>query len=180
MPDFDYQPYYCEENVWRLCRRAPQGDASLYAVFISNALGAVPLWSQRAAQSAGKPVFWDYHVVAVSRDGGEARTWDLDSRLSVPVGFERWWAQTFPLMEALRRELQPRFRLLPAEEFLETFSSDRSHMLDDDGAWRHPPPPWERIYDAEEGMNLREFTEMSDERRGSLFDPAAFREYFLR
>lgn len=32
------------------------------------------------------------------------------------------------------------FRVIPAEEFLQTFASDRSHMLTPEGHWMSPPP----------------------------------------
>lgn len=32
------------------------------------------------------------------------------------------------------------FRVIPAEEFLQTFASDRSHMLTPEGQWMSPPP----------------------------------------
>lgn len=37
------------------------------------------------------------------------------------------------------------FRVIPAEEFLQTFASDRSHMLTPDGHWMAPPPTYPPI-----------------------------------
>lgn len=37
------------------------------------------------------------------------------------------------------------FRVIPAESYLETFSSDRRHMRRPDGSWIKPPPQYEPI-----------------------------------
>lgn len=37
------------------------------------------------------------------------------------------------------------FRVIPAAEFLQTFASDRSHMLTKDGQWMSPPPVYPPI-----------------------------------
>src|SRR5436305_10265548 len=37
------------------------------------------------------------------------------------------------------------FRLIPGDEFLLKFSSDRRHMRNDQGDWLSPPPPWDII-----------------------------------
>ena len=34
------------------------------------------------------------------------------------------------------------FRVIPANVFLDTFASDRSHMLDAEGKWLKPPPSY--------------------------------------
>ena len=65
------------------------------------------------------------------------------------------------------------YRVIPAAEFLATFSSDRRHMLGEDGEYISPPPLWpiiqnggdfldlhELIIDCEN--NLQEFIEMND------------------
>lgn len=179
MSVYAYQPYYCEENVWKFCRRAPQGEGALFAVVISNERGACPLWYQRAADSATAPIFWDYHVVAVSHSDEGSRVWDFDSRLSTPVDFETWWNRTFPGLAVLSEEFLPKFRVVPAAEFLEVFSSDRSHMQKSDGSFIHAPPEWEPIFDASRGMNLGRFVDMEDEFCGELLEAEQFRERFL-
>ncbi len=35
-----------------------------------------------------------------------------------------------------------KFRVIPAEVFLATFASDRSHMKNEDGSWMQPPPSY--------------------------------------
>jgi hypothetical protein len=40
------------------------------------------------------------------------------------------------------RDIFRQFRVIPADEFLSTFASDRSHMLDEDGKWLKTPPSY--------------------------------------
>lgn len=88
-------PCYCEENVWRLAfrklsqRRQPRPDAStevgqaydtaLYAVFVSNPKGCVPMFQQQASTHRERPVFWDYHVILLQETKG------TDTKESRPV-----------------------------------------------------------------------------------------------
>ena len=37
------------------------------------------------------------------------------------------------------------YRLIPGDEFLLKFNSDRRHMRNDQGDWLSPPPPWDII-----------------------------------
>ncbi|VDM65005.1 unnamed protein product, partial [Strongylus vulgaris] len=43
------------------------------------------------------------------------------------------------------------FRLILCDDFLNNFSSDRSHMIAEDGSWMAPPPSWDKI--CREGLN---------------------------
>jgi len=43
------------------------------------------------------------------------------------------------------------FRVVPSDLYLSTFASDRSHMLNADGSWLHPPPTYPCISTA--GIN---------------------------
>ena len=56
----DYASCYCEENVWKLCRRLQEEEdhhlQSASAVFISNSGRSVPLWSQKSGRGAEKVV----------------------------------------------------------------------------------------------------------------------------
>lgn len=171
----DYQAFYCEENIVRLLlARAERPEEPWWALFIANAAGACPMWSQRAAQPPGAAVVWDYHVVAAQGPVPGAQIWDLDSTLGCPVPFERWFAATFPPLASLLHglppmpdyptRLHPRFRLVPREELLSTFGSDRGHMREvTTGAWLQPPPPWEPLLlNSGQETNLVRFLDMSD------------------
>lgn len=174
MSDFPYQPFYCEENVWHLCQSAPFDGGEVYVVVISNEQGACPLWNQRACQSPSRPIFWDYHVVAVETGGDEDRVWDLDSRLGCPAAFDIWWQGTFPSLEGFPAEFRPRFRVIDAEDYLRGFSSDRSHMEDGEGGYKKPPPSWEPIQQADVAMNLDRLLDTDDEFLGTWMSDEQF------
>ncbi|EJD05951.1 uncharacterized protein FOMMEDRAFT_26741 [Fomitiporia mediterranea MF3/22] len=172
-----YTANWCEENIYMLAKRFLEDESvravwSIYAIFISNRTRSVALWSQKLREDV---VVWDYHVilaleshdderrrpeVAFSGEPGPPRpssTWiyDLDSRLEMPCKWEDYIASTFPYASIQAAEAgwsipetyQSLFRIVAAEEFLESFASDRSHMLgpeseSDDGPPRyHSPEP---------------------------------------
>ncbi|EDV29694.1 uncharacterized protein TRIADDRAFT_52358 [Trichoplax adhaerens] len=58
----DYTPYYCEENVWKLCERIQQSSKAViqefYAVFISNDNKTVALWKQQASDKENGLIVW--------------------------------------------------------------------------------------------------------------------------
>eukprot|EP00276_Gloeochaete_wittrockiana_P010353 CAMPEP_0184652294 /NCGR_PEP_ID=MMETSP0308-20130426/9993_1 /TAXON_ID=38269 /ORGANISM="Gloeochaete witrockiana, Strain SAG 46.84" /LENGTH=190 /DNA_ID=CAMNT_0027087093 /DNA_START=148 /DNA_END=720 /DNA_ORIENTATION=- len=153
-----YTASFCEENVWHLCRwRFGESDLkNLYVIFISNYQKAVPVWVQRAS-SPKKPVFWDYHVIAVHEQRpNESLVYDLDTRLDFPVSFETY------VTVAIRPDVpyDRQFRVVPALEYLAHFSSDRSHMMKD-GKWLSPPPPSPCIVVPGCTSNLNEYIDMS-------------------
>ncbi len=177
MADYRYQPYYCEENIWHLCRHRAEevGDeVERYAMLISNASKTCALWSQRASPQLGEPVVWDYHVVMLEYDDETPHVWDLDTRLDVPVEAATWIDHTFPIRERTPDRLTPRIRLLEASVYLEAFSSDRSHMRDEAGEWRQAPPDWELIYESNRGMNLPAWLDMQRESPGTVLDLETF------
>ena len=133
------------------------------AVFVSNADRAAAIWAQRAGDPAqGGVVVWDYHVIAVRwpRAGAPAEVWDLDTTVRpfpCAAGAYAREALHVPRLERLRR----RYRVVPADEFLATFASDRSHMLTvaEDGTreWQSPPPPRPPIRTETCANNLESF-----------------------
>ena len=52
------------------------------------------------------------------------------------------------------------FRVIPAEQYLTTFASDRTHMIKD-GKWLKPPPNYPAIFTALSQNNLNDFISMS-------------------
>lgn len=162
--DHRYHAFYCEENVWHLCQAPALAAQARRVVFVSNAQRACPLWLQRAAPSAHQPVVWDYHVVLVARPHPEARwrVWDLDTLLPFPCDLDDWLRASFAPPGAIPDRYAPRFRVLDAQRYLDTFASDRSHMRRDDGAWTVAPPPWPCIQTAAASMNLMRFVDTQD------------------
>lgn len=53
--------------------------------------------------------------------------------------------QTFVATDPALAHYRPLLRIVPARIFLATFSSDRSHMLDMQGKYIKPVPPWPAI-----------------------------------
>lgn len=159
-------PYWCEENAWHLCAE-PRIGAGALVVVIGNPWRTVALWHQRAASRPDAPVVWDYHVVVVSRD---ARVWDLDTRLEFPIVLDVYLGKTFRMGVAAR--LQPRFRAIDAADYRSRFASDRRHMLDADGDWQRPPPPWPAIG---EGHVLDALLDADDDAFGPWLDDRALR-----
>lgn len=156
-----HQPYYCEENVWWLAQEASLASLAREVVIITNASRAVVMLHQRAAPAPGAPIGWDYHVVLATRDdAGAAEVHDLDCVLGSRLPARRWLDASFALADRLPRSYLPRFRVVPAEEYVATFCSDRSHMRDRRGRLRRPPPPWPCIGAGE--PNLERFLDLDD------------------
>jgi protein N-terminal glutamine amidohydrolase len=179
-----YCAYFCEENVWHLCRDdsvasegRPVPIADRRVVFISNEVRSVPMLRQRAG--VGGLVQWDYHVVLLARASQGWSVWDLDSTLGMPVAFAVWLSESFlDETAALPAELAPRFRVVEAARFLEVFASDRSHMNDERGRARSPHPPWPPIGAGTGVMNLPRFIDVTAPFEGEVLDAEALRRRF--
>jgi len=148
------QPFYCEENVWHLCQDPRFEGRPREAVFISNPARACPMWRQRAGE--GRPIVWDYHVVLLVHQPFEL--WDVDTTLGLPVAPKDYLDESFD--RSVPPEYLPFFRLVPAEIFVATFASDRSHMRRRDGSYHKPPPSWPPIGAPGAPSNLFSFVDM--------------------
>jgi len=185
--DQTYTSCYCEENVWCLCKRLCAAAAadnpdhlldSSFAVFISNENRTVPLWRQKAARHADKPVVWDYHVIlivkAMPASDGDAsspsQVFDLDTTLPYPCDFGKYASATFPFDDQMPAEYKRMFRVISAKEFLQHFASDRRHMKKSSAAdenegggvseWLQPPPTYDCIVTPQSVHNLDLFISM--------------------
>jgi hypothetical protein len=167
-PDY-YTPHYCEENVWHLIQDSGVTANELYAMFISNARKACPMWQQRAAPRPQEPVVWDYHVVVLGRKQ-HWEVWDLDTVLPTPVSARTYLASTFSSEASLPKDLRTYFRVVPRDQYLAYFASDRSHMKRPDGSWMAPPPSRSPIRTTTEVMNLFRFVDMAKVFLGEVYD----------
>lgn len=156
---FLYHPFYCEENAFHLCSHPDLAARDPAALFVRGSAGPCPIWQQRAAEAPGEPVYWDYHVIVLTR--GPWEIWDLDSTLGCPVPAGEYLRASFRPDLATVPEQAPRFRLVPAAELAATFASDRSHMRRDDGTYTEPPPPWPPISSAK-GSTLARYLALGD------------------
>ncbi|MCB9525801.1 MAG: hypothetical protein H6702_20860 [Myxococcales bacterium] len=168
-PPPDYQPFYCEENAWRLAARLAAAGGAPQLVFISNPLQQVVLFAQRAANAHGY-VVWDYHVV-VRADG-----WihDLDCTAGSPLPLAAWIAASFPHVGQAPPQYDPLFRVVPWAVAQGEFTSDRRHMRAADGAWLQPPPPWPPISRPAAPHRLPDFVAMGPGGPGRVVDLATF------
>lgn len=147
---FEHVPFYCEENVWHLCVEPQVDGEPRAALVISNATRTVAVAHQRAAASPELPVVWDYHVVLAARSVRGWVIWDPDCTLGMPLPLERWRLESFG-SPGFPEPYAPRFRVIEAGLYRRTLATDRSHMRDEAGHYRVPPPPWPPIG---EGTNL--------------------------
>jgi hypothetical protein len=165
-PSYRYHPFYCEENVFHLAREPALADRRRRVVFITNPERACAVWHQRAAERPTWPIFWDYHVVLLVE--GPWEVWDFDTLLGLPVPAADYLRRSFP--EGLRDPHHPRFRVVDAEIFAETFASDRSHMRGAGGRYQKPPPPWPAIGHPGAASNLMRFADVTTPFLGEVID----------
>ncbi|KAJ0003776.1 hypothetical protein NQD34_008874 [Periophthalmus magnuspinnatus] len=165
--DCVYTSCYCEENVWHLCSwfrsEAEVQLQELYVLFISNHHRTVPLWRQKSARG-DLPVVWDYHVVLLwSRPSLDPLIFDLDSVLDFPCSLQEYTTQALRSDQDLNPQYHRLIRVIPADLFLQKFSSDRSHMKKPDGTWTMPPPSYPPIQTQETSTNLELFIQMKQD-----------------
>jgi hypothetical protein len=140
-------PYFCEENVWRLCYRKmrEQPDNHFFAAFISNCKQCVPMFQQLAASDPRKPCCWDYHVIllcATRNDGVFVH--DIDSTLPYPTPLQTYLELSF--IQDENSPFSPVFRVVPGQVYIREFASDRSHMYNaETNSWNAPPPTYDCI-----------------------------------
>jgi hypothetical protein len=163
--------FFCEENVWRLCREAPAAW-DLHAVIITNAAHTVAMWEQRA--TVLDPLVWDYHVVAVTRHPA-AVVLDVDARLYTVRPLSEWLGASF--RAGLRPDMMPCFRVVPAAVYAEVLASDRRHMRDPDGLPTRPFPPWPPPHPDRPGTLMR-LIDVHDDIAGVIVDIAGLAETF--
>jgi len=176
--DHLYTHCYCEENIYKLLQkvvdqRISGDECEWYAVVISachlgpgakvlpgkwTAGGFVPIDCTRNGGSCT----WDYHVIAVERKTtpGTSFVFDFDTGLTFPCPFPEY------ILRSFGRSPQACFRVVPAQEYLDTMASDRSHMMKPGGTGGYSmvPPPYAPIRGpkATEANNLASFINMDN------------------
>ena len=191
-----YTSCFCEENIYHLCAELQNKECiseeivsskldGVHVVFISNEKEAFPLWCQKsAADSDNSPVVWDYHVLLIDLSSQEPRVYDLDTKLEFGCSTKEYCCKAIRFDVLLNAELEPLFRVLTAKEYLDYFSSNRSHMMN--SGKEHPK--WKLIKGnkAKSDHELRTYIEMrnptelnggSDDNQGpgTVFNKTAFR-----
>ena len=129
-----------------------------YVVFISNEQRCVPFFRQRAKPETfpSEYVCWDYHVIVLRTTTKEdhdgcctlSEILDIDTWLKpCPCPIDEYINGSFPYANNNNNDCNnnpqylPCFRVIPAEEYLKYFYSDRHHMYKD-GEWLAPPPTY--------------------------------------
>ena len=141
---FTYCARFCEENIWYLAQEPVFADRERVVAIISNAEAACLFWDQRMCEAPDYPVWWDYHVILFVKEG-DWRVYDLDTAQPLPVDALTYLHRTFRFQERMPEVIRPRFLLFDGDDYVRSFSSDRSHMRDADGSWYAPPPDWPPI-----------------------------------
>ena len=169
-----YCPFFCEENIWHLCRESNFDDSNASVVVICNPRRQVLCWGQRAAADESRPVLWDYHVVLLHHES-EWMIYDFDTKAQFPVSAEDYLNLTFPKKEEVSAGFSPMFRIIDRDEYAEKFSSDRSHRKDGDGLWLADQPEWPAIG----GGRANTFPEFITTDKGDVISLRAFHEQFF-
>jgi hypothetical protein len=160
--DFVYQAAYCEENIWYLCQQNHLQNS--YVVVIFSKGEAFPMLNQRIAEDPVLPIFWDYHVVLLVMAKNN-QIFDFDTTLAFNTDIGSYFCHSFVNESLLSDPEKPLFRLVPSNEFVRSFSSDRSHMKTATG-WLSPPPSWPVI--GSTGTNLAKFIQANNNQFGEL------------
>lgn len=166
-PAYEYAPFYCEENVLRLC---PSLGREAFAVLVTNAGRRIEMLRQQAGGHGNATVRWDYHAFAMSRRE-RWMVWDFDTTLAWPTP-----ASEYLLLSFVRRTQEaPLFRVVAAGDYARQFRSDRSHMRRPDGTWSATPPPWPPA-DGTGGVRLAELLDPASPCLGEVLTLRAMRE----
>ncbi|XP_060596139.1 protein N-terminal glutamine amidohydrolase-like [Ruditapes philippinarum] len=165
--DCVYTSCYCEENVWKLANEVKEKHSkelgNCFCVFISNESQSIPLWEQAPSQREDGLVIWDYHVIFLHKAQDGSYIYDLDTKLDFPCMFSHYIDRGIQSCDKFKKEFHRQFRVIPADEFLSTFASDRSHMLDEDGKWLKTPPSYPCIQTKDAINNIKDFISMDPE-----------------
>jgi len=146
--EYKYASHYCEENIWHLCGHPDFRRVEKKVLIISNGVKKVYFHHHQDF-----PVAWDYHVIMAVRSS-YWQIYDLDSTLPLPCPIEQYLSKTF--MEAnTNHQSRPEFLVIDAAQFVEGFSSDRSHMKQKDGTWIATPPEWPIISNNDPRFDLK-------------------------
>lgn len=141
-----YAAYFCEENIWHLADDLAKRNslsANSFVLFLFNEYDYYIAVKNQRAFETGTIGCWDYHVVLLDADNG--RVFDLDTRLDCPASIEEYFAATFPDQSRLLFEYKTTVRSVPIAEYINRFSSDREHMIDDEGLPLKEFPNWSAI-----------------------------------
>ena len=148
----------------------------------------VLLWAQKIGDpNHNYHVIWDYHVILIynntDNDNDDSTiVFDYDTILPFPCSFDDYQENVLRRYDYINRKYDSKFRVIMAEEYLRTFSSDRSRMKDSNGQFLQPPPDYPCIQTSTESNNLNGFIsmEMQTFSIGQVMDLYQLRNKFSR
>uniref|UniRef100_A0A2R5LAZ0 Protein N-terminal glutamine amidohydrolase n=1 Tax=Ornithodoros turicata TaxID=34597 RepID=A0A2R5LAZ0_9ACAR len=182
-----YTSCYCEENVWKLCELVKVSCPDLlrrcFVVFVSNQRAAVPIWKQKSGTEENGLAVWDYHVLFIycPADDRPSRVYDLDTVLPFPIDISTYIAEAFQPTMPVLPDYRQMFRVVAADEFLQTFASDRTRMRRPDGTWIREPPAYPCIRTSVSTNNIEDFICMDKGiGYGEVLSLQEFEEWFSR
>lgn len=174
-------------------------NCNYFVVFVSNDKRYCPYFNQRAKSkpissddiSTMDYVCWDYHVIVIRRCTAElsndntkegasqhnnrTEVLDIDTWLQpYPCQLEEYLHYSFPHVlnnnnTNVDTQYHPNFRVIPAEQYLKYFYSDRQHMIDTKtGNWLAKPPEYQPIINglelADDNGMKRNYNDKRDEK----------------
>ena len=163
---YKYTAAYCEENIWHLASENCFRGLEKKVVLITGPGSHRKLWFQSCSKHDALPVYWDYHVILLVRDG-IWQVWDLDTTLEFPVNASTYFPKTFRGPDEDFKNENVQFRSIDAQEYIENFSSDRTHMKLPSGEWAAPPPTWPAIVKSERS-NLMTWLDIESDGPGEI------------
>ena len=185
-PDgFDYAPFYCEENIYRLLPRPDFADLETWAVAVFSPGTSVPVRRQRRGEGPEGLIHWDYHVFALAKGDDGYRVLDFDTTLGFSTPAQDYLAAAFGGgHEGEGRHGSDRdgcavlFRVMDGREYRRRLESDRRHMRRPDGSWLAPPPAWQAPRGCgAESWSLDAILSPSDAGPGRLMDLAGLESF---
>ena len=147
-----YQPFFCEENIWHLTKRLiTDRELTVQVLYFINEQQAV-LMTQQIAFGPKRLGCWDYHVVLSLPQ--EKIIVDFDSLLGFQSELRQYFSDSFPDQELIDNNFRLTVRIVDGRDYLEFFSSDRSHMIDANGRLLAPFPEWPKIQSESNPLHL--------------------------
>jgi protein N-terminal glutamine amidohydrolase len=126
--DYLYTKLFCEENIWQLAKSLIKSDIDekkIHVMFITNHNKHIAIYNQLATEP-NQAVIWDYHVILILKIKQSVCVFDFDSRLDFPTPINNYFQHSLP--DNIKTEYHSQFRMIAADNYLQNFYSDRSHM----------------------------------------------------
>lgn len=150
----------------------------------------MPFWKQRASQHSDGFIVWDYHVLTLQLSDSQCLVWDLDTTLPFPCSLTDYTKTALRPLTVAHTVYERLYRVVKADDYLQFFASDRTHMRGQDGSWQASPPSYPCIV-ASDGtqMRLQQYISMTSPASGdetptvpylgTVYSEIAFLQTFL-